>query len=199
MIPLDILRKMNTLKLEMDGVKIQVKVVDNEKLLIEGTEELRNILGLTNCQIVGFDLKPPNFLVLHYKHIYICLLVQLGCIKSFPLEFRWLLTRNNACFLGFEIPKKREMLEKLLGCSLLETGVDIRTFAAKSRHNRDLGRCATLEELVREVGFPNQQLAMKPSKSNVSDWGSIELTIEEIKYAILDAYVCFTLGAKLIT
>lgn len=71
MIPLDILRKMNTLKLEMDGVKIQVKVIDNEKLLIEGTEELRNILGLTNCQIVGFDLKPPNFLVLHYKHIYI--------------------------------------------------------------------------------------------------------------------------------
>lgn len=59
MIPVNFMRRMNTFKLEIDGVEIQVKFVEEETLLDEGLEQLLEILESTKYPILGFDIKSP--------------------------------------------------------------------------------------------------------------------------------------------
>lgn len=80
-------------------------------------------------------------------------------------------------------------------------------FAAKALHNRDLLEgCSTLEELARKVGFPELAVLVASEIGNSSgmsmsmnecSWDSMDLTAEKIKYAVLGAYVCYTLGTKI--
>ena len=174
MIPAKFLRKMGIYNFNFNGESVRVKVVDNEDLVDTGVAELTCPLD-TRFPIVGYDLKVteklpclhrrPDLLLLYVRGH--CLIVQLGRMYSFPVSLSEFLSDQSVCFLSLRSSYIHGRLERCLGLSyssknnksILKTGVDIGTFAARALKNRALEGCEYVEELASKAGFRIEEQA----------------------------------------
>ncbi|KAI5658511.1 hypothetical protein M9H77_27304 [Catharanthus roseus] len=128
------------------------------------------------------------------------------------------LNNQSICFLGVNVSQKIGILN---GSSLkfvvnsFTTAVDIGTFAAKGLQNPSLKGCTNLVDLSSRVGLSilkeeafaatDRQggafsLSGLTTTSQLPDWGtSVCFSKEEVKYAMFEAYMCYTMGTKIMT
>ncbi|KAL3515929.1 hypothetical protein ACH5RR_022831 [Cinchona calisaya] len=222
-IPLQLKLKMGIYNIQINGVSIKVRVVDDESLVESGVDELNSKLRMNlpivgkspRCEVsstdhllVGIDFKfqkqstRPSLLLIYAKDF--CLIVQLGRMSTFPETLATFLRNKSKCFVGFKIGSKFSSLINHsffhLGksvCSTVRNGVEICELAAMVLKKPALQKCGGLLELAREIGFDMKE-AVNMNKEN-PDWSALCFSPEEVKYALDEAYNCYQMGKKLLS
>lgn len=118
-LPLKYLTKMGLYDLQMNGVDIKVRVVDDPAVVECGLAEIKSLLG-GDLKLVGIDLKEGNGtglpqLLLFYVQDR-CLIIHLGRIpnRCFTNTLADFLNDTDVCFVGFEIVSKLNRLTNYL-------------------------------------------------------------------------------------
>ncbi|XP_058077610.1 3'-5' exonuclease-like [Magnolia sinica] len=122
-----------------------------------------------------------------------CLIFQLIHANRIPRSLRDFLADGSFGFVGVGIKNDVEKLEDdydlTVGCA-----VDLRSMAATKFHSNEL-RSAGLTNLASYILDLD---VVKPSQITLSNWESSWLTINQVKYACVDAYLSFEIGKYLI-
>ncbi|PHT56243.1 hypothetical protein CQW23_04729 [Capsicum baccatum] len=152
--------------------------------------------------IVGFDIEwRPNFYpgagqnpvaTLQLCVGTRCLIYQIIHAPSIPWRLRNFLNDDDYRFVGVGIENDAKKLLNDYGIELSDK-VDLREWAAEELDNDNL-RSAGLRDLVREV--VGTQI-FKPKSVTLSAWDERWLSLDQICYACLDAYLSFEVGRLL--
>ena len=188
-IPVSILEKMDTYKIEIHGETVKASVVDDPVMVGIKIDELELWLQALESHIVGLDVKLDNakFVLVLCVGTH-CLIIRSRIAEVPPEALRVLMADNNICFLSTKMADMN-LFSFRLRCS---TVVQLGYFASKclkKAHIKDYG----LAELACEVGIDT-----KESISECPDWSAEFFTLEQIKYAVHDAYTTYVIGKKLL-
>lgn len=202
MFPRSFLLHSGVFNLNINGVKIEARVVENSKEMEESY--IKNLFsGLDETYpIVGFDLKKTSssaVLLVLYVHGY-CLLVKLRTGVKSSASLLKFLRDEDICFLGWDSEKVTEKVgavRRFFGHGELETCVSVGNLAVRLMRNKE---CSSLEELASIVGvtFPPAAESSQITENYVLDGDEIFYTDEEIKFAVDEAYKCYTIGTQLL-
>ncbi|KAM3362819.1 hypothetical protein P3S68_017673 [Capsicum galapagoense] len=121
-----------------------------------------------------------------------CLIYQIIHASSIPWRLRNFLNDDDYRFVGVDIENDAKKLLYDYGIELSDK-VDLREWAAEELDNDNL-RSAGLRDLVREV--VGTQI-YKPKCVTLSAWDERWLSLDQICYACLDAYLSFEVGRLL--
>ncbi|KAM7463242.1 hypothetical protein LguiA_031363 [Lonicera macranthoides] len=133
---------------------------------------------------------PPATLQLCVGHN--CLIFQLLFAPEIPQSLKNFLADNNNTFVGVEIDPDVEKLRDSYGLEVQNT-VDLRGLAA-DRTGKDGMRSRGLVNIAKEVLGKDFE---KPKKVSRSNWAANWLSLVQIQYACVDAFVSFEIGKKL--
>ncbi|XP_058216867.1 uncharacterized protein LOC131327749 [Rhododendron vialii] len=102
MIPLRFLSKMGTYRIQLEGVTVDVRVVNRAEVIAIGLAELKPLIGLTTAVglMVKFEASIKNPLMLQLCVGTRCLLIQLGSLDSIPQCLKDFLGDPEICFVG---------------------------------------------------------------------------------------------------
>jgi len=210
-IPSEYLAKMGRYSIKIEGVEVEVKVVDVRSISIVTTHiiEMRSSLmksSASSPRVVGVDIKQltrgfayvpePSLLVLSAGAN--CLIVHLGPefntpsdVKA-PEELINFLTDTSVCFVG---STRRPPL--LMYTSFW--GVQAEDLAATVLKKPSLLR-STLAELAQEAGVHYEGPSKGIGESlKVDSINPIVLTEDQVKLAVSDAYAYYKIGHKLLS
>lgn len=207
--------------LNINGVKIEARVVENSKEMEESyIENLFSGLDET-YPVVGFDLKKTSssaVLLVLYVHGY-CLLVKLRTGVKSSASLLKFLRDEDICFLGWDSEKVTEKVgavRQFFGHGELESCVSVGDLAVRLSWNKECSsveelksmvgitfppaECSSLEELASMVGvtFPPAAESSQITENYVLDGDEIFYTDEEIEFAVDEAYKCYTIGTQLL-
>lgn len=181
MFPRSFLLHSGVFNLNINGVKIEARVVENNKDMEESY--IQNLFsGLDETYpVVGFDLKKTSssaVLLVLYVRGY-CLLVKLRTGVKSSASLLKFLRDEDICFLGWDSEKVTEKVDA------------VRLMRIKE--------CSSLEELASIVGvtFPAAE-SSQITENYVLDGDEIFYTDEEIKFAVNEAFKCYTIGTQLL-
>lgn len=180
---------MGTYKIEIHGETVKASVVDDPVMVGIKIDELELWLQALESHIVGLDVKLDNakFVLVLCVGTH-CLIIRSRIAEVPPEALRVLMADNNICFLSTKMADMN-LFSFRLRCS---TVVQLGYFASKclkKAHIKDYG----LAELACEVGMD-----IKESISECPDWSAGFFTLEQIKYAVHDAYTTYVIGKKLL-
>ncbi|RAL48473.1 hypothetical protein DM860_005897 [Cuscuta australis] len=118
-----------------------------------------------------------------------CLIVQLLYCNPIPDELSAFLANSSYTFVGVGIG---EDLEKLLEDYDLAVanGVELRTLAAEKANDRSLKNVG-LKDMAR---IYLDAEVVKPKRVTMGRWDQEWLSEEQIRYACIDAFVCYEVG-----
>ncbi|KAH6779559.1 hypothetical protein C2S52_010796 [Perilla frutescens var. hirtella] len=166
---------------------------------------INNTLNANECRlsrlIVGLDIEwSPEFMhgsdhsvaTLQLSVGKSCLIYQILRATVIPQALRDFLVNPDFTFVGVGI---KNDVQKLWNDWRLEVGntKDLRSWAAKELGKKQL-RGAGLKLLVKEVIGEEMD---KPKNVTCSRWDSRVLTLKQVVYACLDAYLSFEIGRRL--
>lgn len=111
---------------------------------------------------------------------------------------------ESICFLGWEVSEKINLLASSGKLSIISNINNVGSLATRVLKIRELERCFNLVDLAGKVGAA----AIQEDEASQIMKKAIEIpyyqkldevcfTEEEVKYAVLDAYRCYTIGTKL--
>lgn len=116
-----------------------------------------------------------------------CLIVQLPHLDSVPKSLFNFLFLPDYTFVGFDILKNMDKLEKQYGFGC-KNYVDLRTMAAKYDHNPFWGSARMADR------FCHAGVVDKPKSAVFDDWGNINLNENQVKHATLNVFVYHQIG-----
>ncbi|KAL5850876.1 hypothetical protein ACOSQ4_008889 [Xanthoceras sorbifolium] len=214
MIPVKYLSKMGKYVVEIQGVKVEASVIDNEEVVDVKIAELKASLQGHDRLVVGVDVKyridrsglrSPDLLILSWKNR--CLIVQICRLNQIPESVYHFLADKSICFV-----LKRHENHKLNNVedhwmyrhlsSSIDSIVELGELAVRVLKNPNLSTCG-LADLAREVGVNAADASSRGSSAaagstNAPNWKSIAFTDQQIKDAIQDAYTTYLVGDKLL-
>ncbi|KAJ9178165.1 hypothetical protein P3X46_010074 [Hevea brasiliensis] len=118
-----------------------------------------------------------------------CLIFQLYHADNIPPSLIQFLGNKKFKFVGKEVHNDADKLFEDYELHVAHTK-DVGYWAANKYHNTDYRRMG-LKALVLDL---LQKVIPKPKEITMSEWNAKELTIEQIEYACLDAFVSLELG-----
>ncbi|KAM7463243.1 hypothetical protein LguiA_031364 [Lonicera macranthoides] len=121
-----------------------------------------------------------------------CLIFQLLFAPEIPQSLKNFLADTNYTFVGVEIDRDVEKLRDSYGLEVQNT-VDLRGLAA-DRTGKDGMRSRGLVNIAKEVLGKDFE---KPKNVSWSNWAADWLSLDQIQYACVDAFVSFEIGKKL--
>ncbi|KAF7143849.1 hypothetical protein RHSIM_Rhsim05G0128000 [Rhododendron simsii] len=103
MIPLRFLSKMGTYKIQLEGVTVDVRIVNRAEVVAIGLAELKPLIGLTT--VVGLMVKFKASIINNPQMLQLCvrtccLLIQLGSLDSISQCLKDFLRDPKICFVG---------------------------------------------------------------------------------------------------
>nr|AMP82907.1 hypothetical protein [Catalpa bungei] len=119
-----------------------------------------------------------------------CLIFQLIYCSSIPTSLVDFLANPNYTFVGVGVSKDLEKLEEDYGFGYNTKTVDLRSLAAEAYGRKEL-KNAGVKELTRVV---LEKELDKPKRVTMSRWDNQWLTPVQVRYACVDAFVCFKIG-----
>ncbi|XP_030958504.1 uncharacterized protein LOC115980395 [Quercus lobata] len=181
---------MDTYKIEIHGETVKASVVDDLAMVGIKIDELEPWLQALESRIVGLDIKLDNAKFVLVLCVGTCCLIIRSHIAEVPPEaLRVLMANNTICFLSTKMVDMN-LFSLRLRCS---TVVQLGYFASKclkKAHIKDYG----LAELACDVGMDMKESII----SECLDWSAEFFTLEQIKYAVHDAYTTYVIGKKLL-
>ncbi len=206
-IPVSLLSRIGTYEVDIHGAKVKASVVDNSAVVVAKIDELNSSLQSLKNRVVGIDIKFVKSTPGYSSTAKIlllcvgtrCLIIQLLNFRIFPEKLVQFLSDETICFLGtgirhivselnryyFYRPGQFEFFAKC------KTGVEIGYLAAKILKKANIEEKG-LVELAGEVGMD-----IKEPNGECPDWNAIVFALEEIKYAMHNAYTSYVIGNKL--
>lgn len=119
-----------------------------------------------------------------------CLVYQLIHSPGIPSSLTGFLSNPNYTFVGIGIKADLEKLEAAYKFGYSANSVDLRDLAANAYGKRELANSGvkTLARIVLEKEVE------KPKRVTMSRWDNRRLTPAQVRYACIDAFVCFEIG-----
>ncbi|KAJ4806580.1 hypothetical protein LUZ62_019146 [Rhynchospora pubera] len=115
------------------------------------------------------------------------LIFQIHQSRSIPTALSRMLSDSRIIFVGYNIRSD---------CRLLKSYHDLEVSSTEELRSVSGMGNASMERMVETVlGFPG---VVKPSWISNSDWDAPRLSVDQVQYAALDAYLSFELGLKLV-
>ncbi|CAH9100844.1 unnamed protein product [Cuscuta europaea] len=118
-----------------------------------------------------------------------CLIVQLLYCSAIPVELFRFLANASYTFVGVGIGADLEKLVEDYNLAVTN-GVELRNLAADEANDRSL-RNVGLKDLARR--YLGAEM-VKPRRVTMGRWDQEWLSTEQIRYACVDAFVCFEVG-----
>ncbi|KAL1323395.1 hypothetical protein HN51_033747 [Arachis hypogaea] len=186
--------------IKFDGKKIET--TDKATIVDQWVQDINVLYPANSSVIVALDIewKPNTLQYLQYRsatlHLCIddkCLILQLFHIDKLPPSLNNFLKNPNFFFVGIEVSKKTSKIND--GYGLIFNGVraDIKELAMKKWPGQF--QFSDLKDLAKQlVGLSIK----KPKLVSLSDWKVRVLSIEQVEYACIVAYVSYKIGHKLL-
>lgn len=199
MIPLAILRKMDTYELSFGDATVKVNVIDHPSILEEKLSEFKCMLR-KRVVGVGYESKVglvgsvfcPRWLLLCGGSLFLMIdLNRSPCSDS----LRKLLSDETVCFVGLSQEVATYMRNKEhIDC---KTFVEVGYLAARVLKNSRI-QSYGLENLGAEVGIDVKPKCVRLTQ--LDDWAEIAMFLskEQIKCVIHDVYYSFIIGHELL-
>ncbi|KAJ4787791.1 hypothetical protein LUZ62_039037 [Rhynchospora pubera] len=117
------------------------------------------------------------------------LIFQILHSRSIPTSLSRLLSDSRITFAGYNIEYDCRLLRSFHGLRVTSSVVELRSVSGMGN--------ASMERMAERIlGFHGVN---KPSWIANSDWDAQELSVDQVQYAALDAYLSFQLGVRLVT
>ncbi|MCE3216557.1 hypothetical protein HAX54_006881 [Datura stramonium] len=187
----------------LDDTEIETLVTRDPAMVfswIDNTENLNE--SRLHRLIVGIDVEwRPNFIpsagqnpvaTLQLCVGKSCLIYQIIHAPNIPWRLRNFLNNDDYRFVGVGIDSDAKKLWDDYGLQVANR-VDLREWAAEELENENL-RSAGLRNLVKEIVGTE---ICKPKSVTLSAWDQRWLSLDQICYACLDAYLSFLVGRLL--
>ncbi|KAK9276939.1 hypothetical protein L1049_006477 [Liquidambar formosana] len=140
---------------------------------------------------VGLDSEYALILQLCFNRR--CLIFQLWCAVEIPTSLINFLQNPKFTFIGIAIERDDCLLSKYYGLSLSHNRKNLPSLA-EELYPRGGFNCRSLKELARVCLKKEVQ---KPIETINSDWKAKDLSIPQIEYACIDAFVALEVGIYL--
>ncbi|KAI3947197.1 hypothetical protein MKW92_011545 [Papaver armeniacum] len=182
-------------EVQFDGINI-VTTVTNSSLLIDTVlSEFRSkrIIGLHT----EWDSSSPSNKVatLQLCHGNRCIIIQLLHLDSIPNSLRNLLSDRSIRFVGADIAQAIAKLDRDHGLKCWFGHELILPMAAYAdRTTRQFGGAAGLASAMSTQKFAGLSVEELDHVNDHGDWSVNILTIDQMKVATMDAYLCFKIG-----
>lgn len=196
----------STFQVQVKNVSIDTTVADTVQLVDSSIEHLRTLLASKPKKVVGLDCEwRPNVKYWQRRNKVStlqlcsenhCVIIQLFYLNSIPYSLRSFLSDPEFIFVGVRVEEDAQKLRLDYGISVHRT-IDIVELAVSKGFGKALMYKSTLglKDLAREVAH----ITLDKSKYlSMSDWQVRKLSIEQIRYACLDAYASYAIGRKLL-
>ncbi|OVA07873.1 3'-5' exonuclease domain [Macleaya cordata] len=193
-------------EIKFNGINIMTTVANASWMITSFLNELRSSFSVSNTTnvspVVGLDVEwKPNYstyddnkvATLQLCHGNRCIIIQLLHLDLIPHSLKSFLADHSISFVGVGITDDLAKLRRDYGLEC-GSGLELGSLADKV-YGKQQYSSSGLVELAREVlGF----IIEKPESVTRTDWGAWSLTMEQIKYATVDAYASFAIGNKLL-
>ncbi|XP_042502929.1 uncharacterized protein LOC122080111 [Macadamia integrifolia] len=190
------------LEVKVQGIKVKPRVIDTEIALRAGIEDLWSFIGkgTGSKYVVGLDIEcttvesTRKVSILKLASGNFCLIIRLlnlGTIPQFLFNF---LRIPDISFVGVGIKENFDLLERDYGLQCRNM-VDLKTLAASVLDDRRLVGYGLVDLAYHVIPL---QVMKKPASVLLSDWKGENLTMEEIEFATIDAYISYKIGNKLL-
>ncbi|XP_057730879.1 3'-5' exonuclease-like [Arachis stenosperma] len=188
--------------IQFDGKEIETTVTDQATIVDQWVQDINVLYSPNSSVIVALDIewKPDTVQYSRCKsatlHLCIddkCLMLQLFHIDNLPPSLNNFLMNPNLFFVGFEVSKKISKINDGYGLSCSGVRVDIKLLAMQ----KWLGQCrfSDLKDLAKQlVGLSIK----KPKLVSLSNWKVRVLSVEQVEYGCIVAYVSYKIGHKLL-
>ncbi|KAK1666182.1 hypothetical protein QYE76_054341 [Lolium multiflorum] len=185
------------------GQEVIATTVTSSGAAVEGwIQEIRSLLG---DLVVGLDVEwrpsySPSQNPVALLQLCVgrrCLIFQLLHADFVPQALSAFLADPALRFVGVGV---REDVERLIDDHDLTVAnaVDLRAVAVEAMQRPEL-RQAGLQALARAVMGADAATLQKPQRVRMGPWDAYCLSLVQIKYACIDAFVSFEVGRKLLT
>ncbi|XP_057730881.1 3'-5' exonuclease-like [Arachis stenosperma] len=124
-----------------------------------------------------------------------CLIVQLIYIDKLPLSLKNFLMNPNFFFVGFSFAEDISKINNEHGLNCGGVRADIKDLAVRKWPVRWNRSSLTLKDLAMDVVGLSIK---KPNIVSLSNWDIRVLSIEQVEYGCIDAYVSYKVGQKLL-
>ncbi|KAL3515930.1 hypothetical protein ACH5RR_022832 [Cinchona calisaya] len=210
-IPWKYLSKMAGYNIKLNGVDIKATVVDQPTLVETGIAELKSRL-VGDLKLAVIDLKKssinpwhPHLMLIYVKDR--CMIIDLGSISITKSLADFLIDRS-IIFIGFKIDSKLHGLRSSLTVSsfintaikdslMSAKGVEICDLAARVLKNPGLLTCGSIAEFVTKGGFDFK--VEDDRNKHLPDCAATCFSAEEVKQAMHEAYICYSVANKLLS
>ncbi|XP_058741793.1 uncharacterized protein LOC131614188 [Vicia villosa] len=176
-------------------------ITNTPSMVDEWLLSIKPYLNDNNNVIVGLDVErllvrrrgmPDTVAVLQLCIGEECLIFQILHASFIPKSLNDFLGNKNHKFVGVGI---KDDVDKLLRDFSLQvvTFVDLRTLAAEKMSDKALNFAGLKRLALRVAGIEIE----KPKKITLSNWSNFPLTLKQVEYASLDAFISFEVGRLL--
>ncbi|QHO57394.1 hypothetical protein HN51_011986 [Arachis hypogaea] len=179
------------------GAEIETTVTDKSTVVDQWVQDMNALYATNSSIVVGVDVERCAIrnksatlnLCINKK----CLIVQLFYIDNLPVSLKNFLMNPNFFFAGFEFANDIPNIKKEYGLNFC-VHADIKKLALEKCRNW-WSDPPSLKDIAEHV----VRLEMKkPKLVSLSNWGARVLSIEQVEYGCIDAFVCSKIGHVLL-
>ncbi|XP_052114234.1 3'-5' exonuclease-like [Arachis duranensis] len=181
-----------------DWKQIETTVTDNATVVDQWVQGINDLYPANESVIVGLNVersaRKNRSATLHLCVDSKCLIVQLLYIGELPLSLKNFFIKPNFFFVGILIAKNISRIhDEYGGLSSGSVHADIKELAIQKWPDR--WNLLGLEDLCSSVlGLSTK----KPKLVSLSNWDVRVLSVEQVEYACIGAYVSWKVGYKLL-
>ncbi|XLU26820.1 Werner Syndrome-like exonuclease [Arachis ipaensis] len=188
--------------IKFDGKRIETTVTDKATIVDQWVQDINVLYEVNSSVIVALDIKwkPTRVQYLSNKsatlHLCIddkCLILQLFHVGNLPISLKNFLMNPNFFFVGVEVSQKISKINDEYGLNCGGVHADVKELAMEKWPGRYLQ--LILKDLAKDV----LGLSIKnPKLVSLSNWEVRVLSIEQVEYVCIDAYVSYKIGQMLL-